>query len=172
MLISDELKEPPSVRRVDVPTGITRDKQLAGVDLCVALFKWSHQIACNLKEVAIVTGHHYAQVRRWRLQLFDGKITRSEFIAWKRETTAKRHSDQTPREAMSCLQSIGPATAARQRRFAAANSVNSTPSPTHSGIPVSAELRENRTKAENRNPEPNPASLPLTLRIAEAVCPT
>ena len=107
---------------IGVPVGIIRDKQLAGVDFCVALFKWTHQVACNLKEVAIVTGYHYGQVRRWELPLFDGKITRSEFIAWKRKKMAEKRSNQAQTEPVFADdRPVGPATAARQRRSAATN---------------------------------------------------
>jgi hypothetical protein len=100
------------------PLRVTRDKQLAVVDVSVALFKWNHGIACNLKEVAVVTGYYYAHVRRWGLPLFDGKITRSEFITWKR----KKMEETKPNEANGQFvppadRPQGPATAARQRRL-------------------------------------------------------
>jgi hypothetical protein len=104
--------------QLNPPVCVTRDRQLASVNLSVALFKWDHGIACNLKEVAIVTGYYYAQVRRWGLPLFEGKITRSEFIAWKRKRMADRHVDQSAaKEALGLDRSVGPATAARQRRL-------------------------------------------------------
>src|SRR2546430_626030 len=99
------------VHRSDSPVGIARDRQLAGIDLCVALFKWTHEMACNLKEVAIATGYHYAQVRRWGLPLFDGKVTRSEFIAWKRKKIAdKRSGHAEAQPAMPAHHDLGPAT--------------------------------------------------------------
>jgi hypothetical protein len=109
-----------SVHFTALPAGITRDRQLAGVDLSVALFKWTHEMACNLKQVAIVTGYHYAQVRRWGLPLFDGKITRSEFNRWKRNKMAEKHSGRTDRKPrLEFSRPVGPATAARNRRIAA-----------------------------------------------------
>jgi hypothetical protein len=95
------------------PIGVTRDRQLAAINLSVALFKWDHGMACNLKEVAVVTGYHYAQVRRWDLPLFEGKITRSEFLAWKRKEMADRDTSDANAD-----RPRGPATAARQRRLA------------------------------------------------------
>jgi hypothetical protein len=108
-----------SVEQLNPPVGLTRDRQLAAINLSVALFKWDHGMACNLKEVAVVSGYHYAQVRRWDLPLFEGKITRSEFLAWKRKKMARRRPGQPDAEATLLLEPcLGPATAARQRRLA------------------------------------------------------
>jgi hypothetical protein len=101
------------VNRFDPPVCVTRDKQLAAINLPAALFKWDHGMACNLKEVAVVTGYYYAQVRRWDLPLFDGKITRSEFLAWKRKKIADTHTSHAKAD-----RPLGPAAAAWQRRLA------------------------------------------------------
>jgi hypothetical protein len=102
------------------PLGVTLDKQLAVVDVSVALFKWSHGISCNLKEVAVVTGYYYAHVRRWGLPLFDGKITRSEFITWKRKKMEETKPNEANEQSIpSADRPLGPATAARRRRLAA-----------------------------------------------------
>ncbi len=101
------------------PLRVTRDKQLAVVDVSVALFKWNHGIACNLKEVAVVTGYYYAHVRRWSLPLFDGKITRSEFIIWKRKKMEEMNPNQANGQSVPpAARALGPATAARHRRLA------------------------------------------------------
>src|SRR5713101_3325450 len=66
-----------------VPDGVVRDKQLQGVNIAATLFKWSNGMAVNLKELAVVTGYDYATVRHWGVPLFDRKITKLEFSAWK-----------------------------------------------------------------------------------------
>ena len=106
-----------SAEQPNPPFGVIRDRQLATINLSLALFKWDHGMACNLKEVAVVTGYYYGQVRRWDLPLFEGKITRSEFFAWKRKKMAKScTSDDDTEQAPRSDTSLGPATAARQRR--------------------------------------------------------
>jgi len=148
------------VHRIDSPVGITRDRQLAAVDLSVALFKWTHEMACNLKEVAVVTGYYYAHVRRWGLPLFDGKITRSEFIAWKRKRMAEKRSDQAERQPPLPLdRPVGPATLARHRRLAASN-LNSTPrarSPAYIS-PHNCAKTAQTAGSENTEPNLQPAS--------------
>ena len=115
MLEKNRRNGPFRVHRIDPPVGVTRDRQLAAV----ALFKWTNEMAGNLKEVALVTGYHYAHVRRWRLPLFDGKITRSEFSGWKRKRMADKSCSQAKQKpGLSLGPAIGPATAARQRRLA------------------------------------------------------
>jgi len=45
-------------------------------------------MALNLKELAIATGYGYSTVRCWHtngMPLLDGKITRSEALAWRRK---------------------------------------------------------------------------------------
>ena len=154
------------VHRIDSPIGITRDRQLAAVDLSAALFKWTHEMACNLKEVAVVTGYHYAHVRRWRLPLFDGKITRSEFIAWKRKKLAEKRPDEAERQqALPLDRSIGPATAARQRRLAVSN-LNSTPraeSPAHLSPHICAKTAQT-AGLENAGPNLQVASSGLHVK--------
>ena len=45
-------------------------------------------LALNLKELAVATGYGYSTVRVWHsngMPLLDGKITRSEALAWRRK---------------------------------------------------------------------------------------
>jgi len=101
-----------------VPDGVVRDKQLQGVNIAATLFKWSNGMAVNLKELAVVTGYDYATVRHWGVPLFDRKITKLEFSAWKREQGKMEIKESGQPIAPRADQSPGPATAARQRRLA------------------------------------------------------
>lgn len=105
--------------KIESPPKITADKQLVGIDVSVALFKWKNSVACNLKEVAVATGYDYKHVRNWGLPLFDGKITRSEFEAWKRQRKQKKKNGNSPNEQSEPRKDRKPglATAARQRRL-------------------------------------------------------
>jgi hypothetical protein len=148
------------VHRIDSPVGLTRDRQLAAVDLSTTMFKWTHEMACNLKEVAAVTGYHYAQVRRWGLPLFEGKITKSEFIAWKRKKMADKRSDQAQRQpALPLDRPLGPATAARQRRLAAGD-LHRAPRPQSSAYLSPQNCAKTAQALGSQNAEPNlqPAS--------------
>jgi hypothetical protein len=151
---------------------VTRDKQLAAVNVSVALFKWHHEMACNLKEVAVVTGYYYAHVRRWGLPLFDGKITRAEFTAWKRKRMAEKRTDQAERQPPLPLdRRVGPATAARQRRLAASN-LKSAPQPASLAY-LSRQNCANPVQtagSEIAESKLQPAS--SGLLVHEAVCPT
>ena len=45
-------------------------------------------LALNLKELAVATGYGYSTVRGWHyngMPLLDGKITRTEALAWRRK---------------------------------------------------------------------------------------
>ena len=56
-------------------------------------------LALNLKELAIATGYGYSTVRGWHgngMSLIDGKITRSEALAWRR-----RYEKSKPLESQS-----------------------------------------------------------------------
>jgi len=124
-----------------VPDGVIRDKQLKTVDVLAALFKWRHNIGVNLKELAVVNGQDYSRVRGWGVPLFDGKITRREFEAWKRQK--KKEAQRGPlkdgeREQRGDRQS-GPATAARQRRSTADKSDGSL---RQHGSPASSRSRQ------------------------------
>lgn len=105
-----------------IPAGLVRDKQLQFVDILKTLFKWNNGMALNLKEVAVVTGYDYGRVRRWGVPLFAGKITKSEFESWKRreKTQAANENVPGPNPTFPLGKGTGPATAARQRRLAAA----------------------------------------------------
>jgi hypothetical protein len=102
-----------------VPEGVVRDKQLQVVNVAATLFKWNNGMAVNLKELAVVTGYDYATVRRWGVPLFDRKITKLEFSAWKHEQGKTEIKESEQPVAPRPDQPPGPATAARQRRLAA-----------------------------------------------------
>jgi hypothetical protein len=104
-----------------IPARLVRDKQLQTVDVYAALFKWNNGMAVNLKELAVVTGYHYATARRWGVPLFAGKITKSEFESWKRreKTQCANGPELIAQTGPRADQRPGPATAARQRRLVA-----------------------------------------------------
>lgn len=50
-------------------------------------------LALNLKELAVATGYGYSTVRGWHsngMPLLDGKITRSEALAWRKKYERSR----------------------------------------------------------------------------------
>ena len=58
------------------------------IDKDEALARAREGLALNLKELAIATGYGYSTVRGWHhngMPLLDGKITRSEALAWRRK---------------------------------------------------------------------------------------
>ena len=96
----------------EIPT-LTRDKQLAHVDVRAALFKRDNGMALSLAEIAVVSGYNYLEIRRMKLPLFHAKISWPDFLAEKRRRlTAVAEGSPPPL-------SEGPATRARRRRRAA-----------------------------------------------------
>lgn len=105
---------------------ITQDKQLLHLDVAATLFKWRNDIACNPKEVALATGYSYSKIRNWDLPWFEGGLTRTAFLKWKRQKERAREELDRNNEIKSHTieqgaqhedRRPGPATAARQRRL-------------------------------------------------------
>lgn len=74
---------------------MSANKQLAGLLFENVRAKADKGLALNLREVAIVTGYGYRQVRDWNLPLLSGKITWTEFIAWKASRLVLAQGQQT-----------------------------------------------------------------------------
>ena len=61
---------------------------LVTIDKDEILSRAREGLALNLKELAIATGYGYSTVRNWHsngMPLLDGKITRSEALAWRKK---------------------------------------------------------------------------------------
>lgn len=95
-----------------VPPGVVTNVQLRRYNVAAVLFKWNNGMAVNVQELCIATGYAYSKVRKWKLTLFEDKITRSEFNRWKRAQPVTETLPAAPREDRQS----GPATRARQRR--------------------------------------------------------